>query len=80
MSATFFVGVVGPGFWSYTASLMAKHLHYARLLLRLDVSGELTEEELGTARELRDFFAQLARDGEEENYVAAIRFYPPKMG
>ncbi len=53
---------------------------YAHMLERLQVEGSLTSQELAVATELRDFFAQLAQDGEEETYLRAVRFDPPEVG
>lgn len=154
MSETLSVGVVGPGYWGFTASAMADHLehvvrekstdpdgvlpgvyrnakrffssvleateeampdnpcatlanykiatdtvmeclqpaptdraqvnqhlvHYAEFLERLMALRALEPDELKIATEVRDFFAQLARDGEEEDYLEAVRFDVPQLG
>lgn len=53
---------------------------YAQFLGRLEMQRSLTEEEAMVASKVRDFFAQLTRDGDEEEYVNAVRFEPPGLG
>lgn len=50
---------------------------YSALLDKLERPGVLSDHDLALAQDVRDFFSQLARDGDDETYVAAVGLEEP---
>jgi hypothetical protein len=50
---------------------------YSNLLSRLDRAGELNERELETAKDLQQFFRELAQAGEAEVYERTVDYVEP---
>jgi hypothetical protein len=50
---------------------------YSTLLNRLDRPGELNEHEVNTAKDLQQFFRELAQAGEAEIYERTVDYFEP---
>lgn len=52
---------------------------YSKLLNRLDKPGKLKEHEIDTARDLQQFFRELAQAGEAEIYERTVDYFEPAL-
>ena len=66
-----------PTAWEDISDRLAR---YAQFVQTLDSERDLTADDRSIARELERFFLQLVADGEEQDYVEAVRFDSTQEG